>query len=65
MLEEQDEDPNSTTVSQNTTCAKREPDVRVVAQPVASGSSTASTQLHRQHAMLHSKLQRESAESYT
>ena len=42
MLEEQDAELNST-VSGNTTCAKREPDVRVVAEPVASESRAAGT----------------------
>lgn len=44
MLEEQDAELNSTAVSGNTTCAKRGPDVRVVAEPAASESGAASTE---------------------
>lgn len=43
VLEEQDAELNSATVSGNASSAKREPDVRVVAQPVTSESRAAGT----------------------
>ena len=59
MLEEQDAELNSTTVSGNTTCAQKEPDVSVAAQAVASESRAASAQQelrssNRAHRCLHS-----------